>query len=210
MLNKNLFFLLAIPILAIVFPLGLFSNSVDSVQNSAIPQDVPTKGDGFKLHGIVEYIVTDKQTGQVKSYEKYHNLVVSEGVNTVLDLVFPDINLNSNATDNQFSWIRIGEGTTAPAISDNGIETPIGGCDAIEDTTVTGGSAAGTGTGWAYVSVQFDGNDCAGTITESVLANDKTGGEILSRLKKPTGTTIGAGDFLTVNWNVTATDASGD
>ncbi len=223
-LNKKLLLsILPIVLIAGVTPFLFFDESElldvesSSITSQASVQSIapilveettkPRTQEGVGFHGVVELIAHDKD-GQLLSYHKQSNLVVHEGLNTALDLMFPDINLNSNATDSEFDWIRIGTGTTDPANGDTGIETAIGGCDAQQDGTVTGGSAAG-GTAWAYLSVQFSGDDCPGTITESVLANSSTGGEILSRLEDATGTTIGSGDTLTVNWNFTASDSNG-
>lgn len=214
-MNNKLFY--SLPFLVIAASLGVDAvmgvgeSSIVSVNDdnneNVVPVNNKPTNEKLGFHGEVEFIVHDKN-GIQTSYEKYSNLIVHEGLNTALDLMFPDINLNGNATDNKFDVIRIGIGTTNPANGDTDIETAIGGCLGQQDATVTGGAASG-GVAWAYVSVQFAGADCTGTITESVLANSITGGEILSRLEKAVGTTIGSGDTLTVNWNVTATDTSG-
>ena len=153
--------------------------------------------------GHIQFVLTDAD-GNVKAYRQTDNLVVTEGRNTVADLAFPNINANGNATDNKFSWIGIGTGSTAPAAGNVGEQTLIAGCNRVQDTTVTS-----PGTGQAQVDATFSGASCAATVAESVLANSGTGaaanaGEILAR-QTFTSIAVGASDSLTVTWTITFT-----
>lgn len=141
--------------------------------------------------------------GNVISYIQNDNLVVDEGIDTVGDLIFPDINLNGNATDSQFSFIGIGEGVTAPAAGNTGLETPIIGCSFVQDGAVTGTSAV-SGEITVTVDGTFLGTTCAGAITEAVLANDATGGEVLARQTFAVNN-LGAADSITMTWEITIT-----
>ena len=155
------------------------------------------------MEGHIQLIVTGPD-GTIKQIVDKKNLIVGEGLQTAWDTVFEDINLNGNATDATFDTIRIGDGNTAPAFGDTGLQTAISGCIGIEDGTITGDTEAALV--WAYVSVQFSGAQCASTtVSEAVLANDPTGGEILAR-QTFSDINFGAADTLTVNWNVTLAD----
>lgn len=165
------------------------------------PQEAQTLD--FSVAGHVEVLVHDKD-GNLKERVENHNLIVGEGIKTVADLIFPDINLNSNATDTKFDVIEIGSGNTAATATDTGIETTIGGCARERDSTVTGGGSDTLV--WAYVSVQFSGSTCAdSSVSEAILTNDLTGGEVLGRAVF-SDINFGASDTLTVNYNVTIAD----
>lgn len=155
------------------------------------------------MEGHIQVIVKD-ENGNVKQIVDKKNLIVGEGLKTAWDLVFLDINNNGNATDSEFGFIGIGDGNTAPASTDTGLQTAISGCGKLEDGTVTGG---GTNVlTWAFVSVQFSGAQCASTtVSEAVLTNDLSGGEVLAR-QTFADINLGASDTLTVNWNVTLAD----
>ena len=161
------------------------------------------KGHAKVMTGHIQLILTD-ENGNVKQIVDKHNLIVGEGLKTAWDLTFPDINLNGNATDAKFNVIGIGDGNTAAASTDTGLQTPITGCSKIKDATITGGGT--NALVWAYTSVQFAGTTCASTtISEAVLVNSLTGGEVLAR-QTFTDINVGALDTLTVNWNVTLAD----
>lgn len=155
------------------------------------------------MSGHLQVISTDENGVQTVLVDK-HNLIVGEGLKTLWDLGFDDINLNGNATDAKFDTIRIGDGNTAPAVGDTGLQTAISGCSGIEDGTVTGGGT--NSLTWAYISVQFAGTNCASTtVSEAVLTNDVSGGEVLAR-QTFADINLGSADTLTVNWNVTLAD----
>lgn len=143
--------------------------------------------------------------GNVVDYVQTDNLVVDLGLDTMGDLVFPDINLNGNATDGKFDWIGIGTGTTAAAAGDVGEQTVISGCSRVQDATVSGVTDT-TGEITVTVEASFSGASCAGAVTEAVLANSGTGaaanaGEILAR-QVFSAVNVGASDTLTVTWDI--------
>ena len=178
-------------IIAVVLLSGVFAFSQLSNQDSQI------QNEGFMIIGHTTWIVYD-EFGNVKSYSQQDNLVVNEGIYTTVDLMFPNINLNGNATDAEFSFIRIGTGSTAPALTDTGIETPVVGCSGVQDLSVEGVTASGSAT--VTVNATFTGaSGCVGTFAESVLANDKTGGEILARQLISPAKVVGAAEYVVVN-----------
>jgi len=147
--------------------------------------------------------------GDITAYRQTPNLVVTQGENTAADLLFPDINFNSNATDSKFDVLHIGTGSTAPADGNTGIETVIGGsCIRIRDGTVTGTASTDGNNAEIMIQVDFLGDDCAGTITEAATFNSLGAvgsGEMLNRLTFA-GLAVGAGDTLTVQMNFTISD----
>ena len=156
---------------------------------------------GITLTGSYDLVVKD-QNGFILSEKHVDNLVVDIGVQTVADQIFPNIDLNSS-TQNQFSYLGIGTGSTAPVAGDTDVETAIGGCGRIQDTLVEGSFASNTAT--ITIDASFSGANCAGTIQEAVLANAATGGQILSRVL--TGSVVvGAGDTLDLTYTFTIKD----
>ncbi len=153
-------------------------------------------------------IIAAHADGSIYAYVQTPNLVVDQGMDTMADLIWPDINLNGNATDNQFKYINIGEGATGPTAVDVTLETLIAGCNRQLDTAVTGTSGV-SGEITATIDFAFDGGICTGTITEAAIFNSGTGaaaaaGEMLARATFG-GITIGSGDTLTVTYDVTIT-----
>jgi len=172
------------------------------MQNTQTPTVQP---ESSSVLGHIQFVLTGAD-GNVKAYRQTDNLVVTEGRNTITDLAFPIAagGANGNSTDNKFSYIGIGTGSTPAAAGNIGEETLISTCKRGQDATVTS-----PGTGQAQVDVTFSGATCAGTITESVLSNSGTGaaanaGEILAR-QIFTGIAVGASDSLTVTWTITFT-----
>jgi len=192
---------LLLSIIPIILSIGILStvnyDTLDFSANSVPKEHVKI------MEGHLQVILTDKN-GEVKQIVDKKNMIVGEGLETVLDLLFDDINLNGNATDSKFDTIKIGDGNTAPTANDYDLQTPISGCVAIEDPTITGGGT--NSTTWAYTSVQFSGATCtSATVSEAILINDLTSYEVLAR-QTFTDINVGASDTLTVNWNVTMSD----
>lgn len=173
-----------------------FASSQNSIHDSGL------------VYGHITLVQKD-EFGNIINYVQTDNLVVDQGLDTAGDLVFPDINLNGNSTDNKFEWIGIGSGNTAASATDTQEETLISGCVRLDDTTVTGTSAV-SGEITATVSVQFSGAQCANTsISEAVLTNSGSGasagaGELLAR-QTFTDINLGSGDTLTITWDITIT-----
>lgn len=195
MKTRNSLILSSIIAVALVSSVFAYSQ-IDTTQALIEPE-------GFTLTGHTTWIVLDEY-GNVKSYSQQDNLVVDIGIDTVGDLMFPNIDLNANATDSQFSFIRIGIGTTGVLATDVGIETPVVGCGAVQDALVTATSAV-SGEITVTVDATFTGaSGCIGSFTESVLANDGTGGEILAR-QTFTAKVVAAADTLIGTWEITVT-----
>lgn len=194
MKNKNPLFLAVLPVFFIGFVLG--------------PMVQPGDDESFVYDaGVMSYnfeVIVKGPDGEIKSYERNHNLVVGEGLETEHDLKFVGTNHNGNATDTKFSYILIGDGDTAATVYDYDLETPISGCAAIQDATP---SIGGTNTSrWTYFSVTFSGANCESTtISEAVFKNDATGGETYAR-NTFTNTNVGPADSITINWNFSSTD----
>lgn len=183
-------------VISIALISGVFAYSQLSEQETEVQSGV------LKITGHTTFVVYD-QFGKIKSYQQQDNLVVNEGLYTASDLIFPDINLNSNATDGEFNVIRIGTGTTAPTLSDTGLETPVVGCSGIADSLVDGVTASGSAT--ITINATFTGaSGCVGSFTESVLANSITGGEILAR-QVFSAKVMGSSDTLVGTWEITVT-----
>lgn len=160
-----------------------------------------SQSNGIAVTGAYDLTVYD-ETGNIKSQKHVDNLVVDIGVQTIADQMFPNIDLNGS-TQNQFSYLRIGTNSTAPLATHTDIQTSIGGCSAVQDTSVEGSFASNTAT--IIVNGTFSGATCAGTIEEVVVANASTGGQILSRAL--TGSTVvGAADTLNLTYTFTVKD----
>ncbi|AFS81814.1 hypothetical protein NKOR_09845 [Candidatus Nitrosopumilus koreensis AR1] len=154
------------------------------------------------IMGHITLTVADVD-GNIVDYVQTDNLVVDVGIDTMGDLIFPNINLNGNATDSQFSWIGIGTNNTAANASDVGIGTAISGCARVQDGTVTGDSSV-SGEITVTVDASFSGANCAGAVVEAVLMNDGSSGELLAR-QVFSAVNVGASDTLTVSWDITLT-----
>ena len=174
---------------------GIFS-AYPTTENSGLYSE------SNNVMGHITLTVADAD-GNIIDYVQTDNLVVDVGIDTMGDLIFPDINLNGNSTDSKFSWIGIGEGSTAAAAGNTGIETAISGCARVQDGTVTGVSTT-SGEITVTVDGSFSGATCAGAVTEAVLMNDGTSGELLARQVFST-VNVGASDTLTVSWDITLT-----
>jgi len=166
-----------------------------------------SNNDNGIMYGHLTLMVLD-QSGNTKNYVQTDNLIVDEGMDTMIDLLFPDTNLNGNSTDTEFSVVGIGTGNTAAAAGNIGEETLISGCSRIQDSAVTGSSAI-SGESTATVNVQFSGATCASTLVrEAVLVNSLTGaanaGELLDR-QVFAAINLGAIYTLDVSWAITVT-----
>ena len=180
---------------------GIFSGFSVSADNSE------AYSESGNIMGHITMVVTD-ENGNIKDYIQTDNLVVDEGIDTMGDLIFPDINLNSNGTDGKFDWVGIGTGATGAAAGNTGEETVIATCQRVQDGTVTGVSTV-SGEITVTVDASFSGSVCTGAITEAVLTNSGTGtsadaGELLAR-QTFSAVNVGASDTLTVSWEITLT-----
>ena len=139
--------------------------------------------------------------GNIKQYIQTDNLIVDQGLNTMADLVFPDINLNGNVTDSKFSVLGIGLSPSSVGPSNVGLVLSNPLC-ANATASISGFSASSPSGADVSFFVIFNGTDgCTGTFQEAVIQNDLTDGEILARQTFP-GITMAADDELDVFWDI--------
>ena len=173
------------------FLLGTFGINSDT--------DYSLQTESVMAMGHLELVLKDTD-GNIKQYQQTDNLVVNVGLNTMADLTFPDIDLNSNSTDSKFSYIALGTGISGPILSDTDLGTPST-CSRVQDTAVSGVAASGSGA-TITIDVTFSGaSGCTATFRDAVLANSLSGGEIFTR--QNILITLGASDFLDVTWDIT-------
>lgn len=115
----------------------------------------------------VEIKRIDNRTGEVLDVEEKHNLVVTDGLNRVRDLI-------GKQSTSGFDYIAIGEGTTAPALGDSALQTEQSRELATISTPANGQvkfeKVFTFGTGESY------------SITETGLFDANTAGTMLNRL----------------------------
>ena len=83
--------------------------------------------------GHLELVLKDAD-GNIKQYQQTDNVVVIEGLNTMADLTFLDINLNANDTDSRFGLIGIGDFGSPAGKFDAGLGNPIVGRESGDDS----------------------------------------------------------------------------
>jgi len=176
------------------FLLGTFGINSFNTDNSLQTESV-------MAIGHLELILKDAD-GNIKQYQQTDNVVVIEGLNTMADLTFLDINLNINNTDSQFGLIGIGDFGSPAGIFDAGLGNPIVGCKKIS-ATILGTSASDSSGAIITLNATFFGSDgCTGTIREAVIANSQTSGEIFTHTAFPPGITLTANDELDITWDI--------
>jgi len=168
-------------------------------------QITDSQNEGININGHVEMVVRDAD-GNIKEYLQADNLIVDVGMDTMGDLMFPDINLNGVA-ESKFGYIGIGKGITAVDAADTDIETVIAGCSRVLDSDVNSPAATSpTGSITVTVDASFSGANCADTaVSEAVLADASTAGNILAHKLFASTVNLGASDTLTVTWTITIT-----
>jgi len=190
-LTNGKYALYALPAVIALLSIPLFTTGLEE-QNS-----IPVIEDGSIITGHVILQVFDSETGELKAKIENHNLVVDIGLDEMAQATFGVGGVGAT----NFDWIEIGTGVTAPTATDVAIETSA--CARIQDASPDVNSAISGETSVSVIS-SFDGGTCAGGITEAVIANVVSGGEILARSTFGV-VTIGAGDTLNVNYTITIT-----
>ena len=187
---------------------GVFGFLLGSYGINSYTNDLSLQTDSVMALGHLELVLKDAD-GNIKQYLQTDNLIVNEGANTMVDLIFPITNptggLNNNLTDTQFGVIGIGTGASGSFVSLVSLESPIAGC-ANQTANVVEGHVANLGNtigAQAILSATFSGGSspgCTGTITEAVVQNDIAGkGELLTH-KTFQGITLEDADTLKINW----------
>jgi len=192
MQKSQLGLLASIPLIA-VFALLFFNADAEYNEVKEVYDNSQTQGH-FTL-------VKTNSDGEITQYIQTPNLIVDGGMDTMGDLMFDDIDLNSNATDSVYEWLEIGTGGSGPTATDTDIQASA--CARGNDTAVTGVSGV-SGEITVTVDFAFDGGTCAGGIVEAAMFNDINDGEMLARSVFGI-ITIGAGDTLTVTYDITIT-----
>jgi len=194
--------LLLIPVfVAIVIGTGLaFQTSLAEEGNVFVTKEI--KSDSASISGHVTIKVFD-ENGVLTQYVESDNLVVDVGLDGMVDRIF--------GTALQplplqiFDFVHIGTGSVfAPNATQTDLEIPLGGlCVRVQDVSVFGDSTI-TGETTATIEALFDGGDCAGQIVEAGVFNNVTAGTMSARSTFGI-VTIGAGDTLTVSYEITIT-----
>jgi hypothetical protein len=143
--------------------------------------------ENIQIVGTPTFKLYDEQ-GELKYQFTKKNMIVTSGILWIVS------RLKSN-TANVMSHIGVGSGTTAPALSNTALETPI-----VRSAMITAG---GTLIGESIVyNVTYPPGIGTGTISEAGVFNAASAGTMLSRVVF-TPFTKAAADTLTIEWAFT-------
>ncbi len=135
--------------------------------------------------------------GNIKAYQQSDNLVVNDGEDCAVQILFDDGIANICGTTSAFQAIAIGTGSTAAADGNTALETETirGGYDSANFTAAAGTTAA-------QVVIERDFTGVSATIAESgILNNNSTGGDLFAR-QTFSGIPLTSGDTLNVEWTI--------
>lgn len=193
--------LLLIPVIfAIVIGTGLaFQTSLAEQGNPFITKEVKT--DSASISGHLTIKVFD-ENGVLIQYVESDNLVVDVGLDGMVDRIF---GTTLQIPNQIFDFVHIGTGSVfAPNATQTDLEIPLGGlCIRVQDVSVFGDTSV-SGETTATIEALFDGGDCAGQIVEAGVFNNATAGIMVARSTFGI-VTIGAGDTLTLSYEITIT-----
>lgn len=143
--------------------------------------------DAIKMTGTLKLVLTD-ENGNIKQEEEVKNLVVTVGKNFIASRM-------KDATATAMSHMEVGTGTTAAAVGDTALQTPVASSRvALTSTTVTTNSVA-------YVAT-FPAGTGTGALTEAGIFNASSSGTLLCRTVFSV-INKGAADTLGITWTVT-------
>lgn len=143
--------------------------------------------DAIKMTGTLKLVVTD-ENGNIKQEEEVKNLVVTVGKNFIASRM-------KDATATAMSHMEVGTGTTAAAVGDTALQTPVASSRVtLTSTTVTTNSVA-------YVAT-FPAGTGTGALTEAGIFNASSSGTLLCRTVFSV-INKGAADTLGITWTVT-------
>jgi len=177
-------------------------------------QDQPTASgysEDLAIVGHVELKLIDNESGLIKAYRQSDNVVVNDGLETILDLTFGDAitgNLNGQ-TDSTVDFIGLGDqvAPTAAAAGDVALQLEETTCprDALVDAGSAGQTVVVTGTFDASVDA-----GCATTVTELGLFTEATNGaandQLFARQASFAGIVLTVTDSLQVTWTIGMAD----
>jgi len=188
--------------ITIIVIVGVFGFLLGSFGINSSNNDNSLQTESVMAIGHLELVLKDSD-GNIKQYQQTDNVIVYEGLNTMADLTFPDINLNINNTDAKFSLIGIGDFGSPAIKSDGGLGGPVVGCDKISATILGTPASFSFEAATITLNATFFGSDgCTGTFVEAVIANSLSGGEIFSHIVFLPGITLTANDELDVVWDI--------
>jgi hypothetical protein len=143
--------------------------------------------DAIKMTGNLKLVLTDEH-GNVKQEEEIKNLVVTVGKNFIASRM-------KDATATAMTHMEVGTGTTAAAVGDTALQTPVASSRVtLTSTTVTTNNVA-------YVAT-FPAGTGTGALTEAGLFNASSSGTMLCRTVFSV-INKGAADTLGITWTVT-------
>ena len=143
--------------------------------------------DSIKMKGKLNVVLTGPD-GAVKESREFDNLVVTVGKNFIASRM-------KDTTDTAMSHMEVGTGSTAAAVGNTALETPVASSRvSLTSTTVTTNSVA-------YVAT-FPAGTGTGALTEAGLFNASSSGTMLCRTVFSV-INKGAADTLGITWTVT-------
>jgi len=178
-----------------------------------IQQDQPTASgysEDLAIVGHVELKVTDNETGQIKAYRQSDNVVVNDGLETILDLTFGNtISGDRNGVaESIVDFLALGNqvAPAAAAVGNTGLQAEVALCArvALADSASAGQQVVITGT--------FDAStdaDCAVTVTELGLFTEAASGgadQLFARQSSFASIVLTTSDSLQVTWTVGMAD----
>ena len=139
------------------------------------------------MTGNLKLVLTDEH-GNVKQEEEVKNLVVTVGKGFIASRM-------KDATATAMTHMEVGTGTTAAAVGDTALQTPVASSRVtLTSTTVTTNNVA-------YVAT-FPAGTGTGALTEAGLFNASSSGTMLCRTVFSV-INKGAADTLGITWTVT-------
>ena len=143
--------------------------------------------DSIKMKGKLNVVLTGPD-GAVKESREFDNLVVTVGKNFIASRM-------KDTTDTAMSHMEVGTGSTAAAVGNTALETPVASSRvSLTSTTVTTNSVA-------YVAT-FPAGTGTGALTEAGIFNASSAGTLLCRTVFSV-INKGAADTLGITWTVT-------
>jgi hypothetical protein len=143
--------------------------------------------DSIKMKGKLNVVLTGPD-GAVKESREFDNLVVTVGKNFIASRM-------KDTTDTAMSHMEVGTGSTAAAVGNTALETPVASSRvSLTSTTVTTNSVA-------YVAT-FPAGTGTGALTEAGIFNASSSGTMLCRTVFSV-INKGSADTLGITWTVT-------
>jgi hypothetical protein len=145
--------------------------------------------DKLEARGQLRIIVTAPD-GSVREDRTEENLVVSSGLNFIVSRM-------KDTTQAAMSHMELGTGTTAAALANTALETPIASSRVALTSTIVS-------TNTITYSATFGAGVGTGAVTEAGVFNNSTAGTMLCRTVFPV-VNKQAADSMSVTWTITVT-----